>query len=275
MKKNYQNILIALVAMVMPIGMWAQDITAEAKWGNSTKELKHEGTLAEAIATAEDSKSNITYIQLQSNVTTEWLEINSDLRIDLNSKILTTTGIVIQGSTVYLDGNGHLSLNNEGTLIDVKSANLFITGDIMCDGDYGIKTNAGSEVTITGNFVNIYTGGVDFYHGGGTLNLSEYDYAKGATLYTETNAIDLSSSILLPEGGYFYDYKAITQLTDGSTFSIGIYDSKWDTSKETTEIDQSELTTQNTDFIYDFMGSRVMTPQKSGIYIVDGKKVKL
>lgn len=275
MRKNYQTMIVALVAMVMPIGMWAQKITAEAKWGSSTKELRHEGTLAEAIAAADDSNNDITYIQLQSNVTTECLEISSDLSIDLNSKILTTTGIVIKGSTVYLDGNGHLSLDNEGALIEVQSANLFITGDIMCDGDYGIKTNAGSEVTITGNFVNIFTNGVDFYHGGGTIDLSEYDYAKGATLYTETDATDLSSSLLLPEGGYLYDYKTVMGFTNGSTFSIGMNDGEWGTSEETTEMDNSELTSQNAEAIYDVMGSRVMTPQKSGIYIVAGKKVKL
>ena len=267
--------IVALVAMVMPIGMWAQETTAEAKWGSSTKELRYEGTLAEAMAAAEKSNSDITYIQLQSNVTTEWLEISSDLRIDLNNKILTTTGIVIQGSTVYLDGSGHLSLDNEGALIEVRSANLFITGDIMCDGDYGIKTNAGSEVTITGNFVNIFTSGVDFYHGGGTLDLSEYDYAKGATLYTETDATDLSSSVLLPTGGYLYDYKAAMGLTTGNTFSIGVDDSKWDTSEETTKMGHTELTSQNAEVIYDVTGSRVMTPLKSGIYIVAGKKVKL
>ena len=42
---------------------------------------------------------------------------------------------------------------------------------------------------------------------------------------------------------------------------------------ETTDIENSEFTNQNSDVIYDLMGRRVLEPQKGGVYIVNGKKV--
>ena len=41
----------------------------------------------------------------------------------------------------------------------------------------------------------------------------------------------------------------------------------------TTSIDNSQLTIDNAEIIYDLMGRRVTSPQKGGLYIVDGKKV--
>ena len=42
---------------------------------------------------------------------------------------------------------------------------------------------------------------------------------------------------------------------------------------ETTDIENSEFTNQNSDVIYDLTGRRVLEPQKGGVYIVNGKKV--
>ena len=41
----------------------------------------------------------------------------------------------------------------------------------------------------------------------------------------------------------------------------------------TTSIDNSQLTIDNAEIIYDLMGRRVTSPQKGGLYIVDGKKI--
>lgn len=41
----------------------------------------------------------------------------------------------------------------------------------------------------------------------------------------------------------------------------------------TTEIDDAEFNIQNSELVYDLMGRRVTSPQKGGLYIVDGKKV--
>ena len=42
---------------------------------------------------------------------------------------------------------------------------------------------------------------------------------------------------------------------------------------ETTDIENSEITTPNSEFIYDLYGRRVETPVKGGVYIVKGKKI--
>ena len=44
-------------------------------------------------------------------------------------------------------------------------------------------------------------------------------------------------------------------------------------SGETTDIENSEFTNQNSEIIYDLQGRRVLEPQKGGVYIVNGKKV--
>ena len=41
----------------------------------------------------------------------------------------------------------------------------------------------------------------------------------------------------------------------------------------TTEIDDAEFNIHNSELVYDLMGRRVTSPQKGGLYIVDGKKV--
>ena len=42
---------------------------------------------------------------------------------------------------------------------------------------------------------------------------------------------------------------------------------------ETTDIENSEFTNQNSEIIYDLMGRRVETMTDGGVYIVNGKKV--
>ena len=59
-------------------------------------------------------------------------------------------------------------------------------------------------------------------------------------------------------------------LTEATAKSISY---RFDEGDGTTDIDNSEFTIQDSEFIYDLMGRRVANPTKGGIYIVNGKKV--
>ena len=58
-------------------------------------------------------------------------------------------------------------------------------------------------------------------------------------------------------------------LTEATAKSISY---RFDEGDGTTDIDNSEFTIQDSEFIYDLMGRRVANPTKGGIYIVNGKK---
>lgn len=81
MERKLQTILLALVAMMVPFGAWAQENTTyEAKWGTSAEAESFEyGTLEEAFSAARSYvperggyvANDIAYIQLQSDVNSE------------------------------------------------------------------------------------------------------------------------------------------------------------------------------------------------------------
>lgn len=156
--------LVALVAIMMPIGAWAQESTVEAKWGTSTSaESLTSGTLAEAIeATVVNydngnyTASDVAYIQLQSDVT-------------------TTSDHIIRGGTFTLDLNGH-TLTSDGYTLDIRDEGTSVT---LVDYSEG----AGGKVVSTGT-------------GAASINLTD-----GASLTIKSGSYEAASTAVLISSG--------------------------------------------------------------------------
>ena len=83
----------------------------------------------------------------------------------------------------------------------------------------------------------------------------------------------------IPEDSSLYPFRAYLSMTarDGSPVKVDAAALSRvrirAVGENTSEIDNTQLTIDNKEAIYDLMGRRVMAPQKGAIYIVNGKKV--
>lgn len=106
MKQNLTTLLFSLMAMMMPIAVWAEQSTAEVLWGTSAQSLTQSGTFFEAINAAEVD-ATVGYIQLQKDIT------------------ITQTGLIL-GGTFTFDLNGY-QLASDGYTIDIRKPNTNVT----------------------------------------------------------------------------------------------------------------------------------------------------
>lgn len=105
MKQDLTILLFAFVAM-MPIGVWAEESTAEVLWGTSAQSLTQSGTFFEAVNAAE-TDSTVGYIQLQKDIT------------------ITRTGLIL-GGTFTFDLNGY-QFASDGYTIDIRKKHTNVT----------------------------------------------------------------------------------------------------------------------------------------------------
>ena len=140
MKQNLTTLLFSLMAMMMPIAVWAEQSTAEVLWGTSAQSLTQSGTFFEAIDAAEVD-STVGYIQLQKDIT------------------ITQTGL-ISGGTFTFDLNGY-QLASDGYTIDIRKPNTNVTitdtyhghdrvGKVICtrEGSSAVMLMDSATVTI-------------------------------------------------------------------------------------------------------------------------------
>ena len=171
MERKLQTILLALVAMMVPFGAWAQENTTyEAKWGTSAEAESFEyGTLEEAFSAARSYvperggyvANDIAYIQLQSDVNSEggYSIYGGTFTLDLNGKTLQSnfhTLYLTGGEVVVIDSSeeqtGKVVTTSDGCLVvQARGGNITIYG-----GRYESKSTdvlecyQGSHVTIHG-----------------------------------------------------------------------------------------------------------------------------
>lgn len=185
MKRTLQTLLFALIAITMPIGIWAQASTVEAKWGASAESLNNEGTLAQALDAAANN-SAVAYIQLQRDISTNsnstYITAGT-FTLDLNSHTLTsntfTLDIINEGTNVILTDNSATStgkittLGNVAIAVSVRDgANLTINGGSYESQYIALEINSNSSATITGGS---FKGGKDLatiYNSDGTLTIT-------------------------------------------------------------------------------------------------------
>ena len=171
MERKLQTILLALVAMMVPFGAWAQENTTyEAKWGTSAEAESFEyGTLEEAFSAARSFDpeaggyvaNDIAYIQLQSDVNSEhgYSIYAGTFTLDLNGKTLQSNSHTLyftDGEVVVIDSSeeqtGKVVTTSDGCLVvQARGGNITIYG-----GRYESKSTdvlecyQGSHVTIHG-----------------------------------------------------------------------------------------------------------------------------
>ena len=174
----------------------------QAKWGTSVDNLTGSGTLAEAIAAAE-ADSGITYIQLQSDVTTEnGYDISSGVfTLDLNGKTLSSAAYTItvrySGTMVTLTDSatgGAVTSTGEGyaAVSPVSNGKVVFNG-----GSY-----SGEEA------INFMEGGIAEIHGG--TFTGTYGYAVNV-------AVD--STLSIAGGTFSGPWASVT--TSGTTTITG------------------------------------------------------
>lgn len=304
MKRFLQTMLVALVAMVVPITTWAQESSAvEAKWGASVDALTGEGTLAEAVAAA-GSNPDVRYIQVQGDIslTNGTCAANSGkFLLDLNGCTLSGKIVVrAAGTEVTLTdtkGGGEvLPVDNYSPAVLVSHEGAVIIEGGYYEGQYAVTTEDNSSATISGGtykaslaaikslgattvtggtFEGDYSRGVIEYHRD-KFDLSGYPVADNGT---DTPITDITvfncaeglvvseSTIALPTGHSFYNRnnEAVTELVPGVTYTIGVGD--------VTGIDavfgDAAAVAQS---IYDLQGRRLEEISEPGIYIINGKK---
>ena len=174
----------------------------QAKWGTSVDNLTGSGTLAEAIAAAE-ADSGITYIQLQSDVTTEnGYDISSGVfTLDLNGKTLS--------SAAYT-----LTVRYSGTMVTLTDS---ATGGAVTstgEGYAAVSPVSNGKVVFNGgsysgeDAINFMEGGIAEIHGG--TFTGTYGYAVNV-------AVD--STLSIAGGTFSGPWASVT--TSGTTTITG------------------------------------------------------
>lgn len=211
MKKNLTTLLFALMAMIMPIGAWAQDATIEALWGASAESLTHSGTLQEAFKAAEQDHT-IGYIQLQSDITAKYIIEGGNFTLDLN-------GYVIQSDFYTLD------VRNEGTnltLVDNYNA-ADRTGKVISNaiGASAVNVLTGSHVTILSGCYEATNMAACFGAGSSGTILGGIFKGGGSypTIFTEDN-----STLTIAAGDFGgTDFYSAVEVAGNITITGGIF----------------------------------------------------
>ena len=251
MRKSLHTMLIALVAMMMPLGMWAQEATAQAQWGTSKESITGSGTLAEAFAAVVKVENNtkvpsdIRYIQLLNDIETETMyqPYTGNFTLDLNGHTLTssnTYAIYFTYGTVTItdesaNQTGKIILDNasnESAILYVSpfqtkgEMSLTIEGGTYEGGGCAVQTNATtSYITFNGGAfcnqtkatVHYAFGKLDFSGHSNPSNISIYNYSG--------NFWNNDDYIKLPNGYVIFDSNdniISGYLTNGNTYTLGI-----------------------------------------------------
>lgn len=211
MKKNFTTLLFAIVAMIMPIGAWAQDATIEALWGASAESLTHSGTLQEAFKAAELDHT-IGYIQVQSDITADYVIYGGKFTLDLN-------GYVIQSDSYTLD------VRNEGTnltLVDNYNA-VDRTGKVISDlsGASAIIADAGTNLTILSGCYEATS--MAAYFGAGSSGTILGGIFKGGGSYPTILTAD-NSTLTIAAGDFGgTDFYSAVQAAGNITITGGVF----------------------------------------------------
>jgi hypothetical protein len=168
----------------------------------------------------------------------------------------------VEGLKAYVAA-GYDSETDVVTLLRVMTANagvgLFVKGE---PGDYVVPTLESTSY----NALNMLVGTLEDVIVNGTDGLyTNYKYAApdGEPLFYQF--ADGSTQ----KAGRAYLQIPTSWLTTTAAKSISY---RFDDG-ETTDIENSEFTTPNSEFIYDLYGRRVENPVKGGVYIVKRKKI--
>ena len=139
------------------------------------------------------------------------------------------------------------------------------TGVVICgeEGEYTFTPAESVGTPVEGNMLVGYAGVFEYEE----VALPE----DGYTTYTYVLAVEGSQvGFYMKESAFkVYNNKAYLQVPNAQnarSLVIRFGD------EETTDIENSEITNQNTEIVFDLQGRRVLTPTK-GIYIVNGKKM--
>ena len=240
MRKSLHTMLIALAAMMMPLGMWAQ----EAQWGTSKENLTKSGTLKAAFEAARNN-SDIQYIQLLGDVetTTKYNAYDGTFTLDLNGHTLTSSDVnaiyFTYGTVTITDESANQTgkiilsnTSNESAILYVSpfqtmgEMSLTIEGGTYEGGGCAVQTNTTtSYITFNGGaFCNQtkatvhYTfGKLDFSGHSNPSNISIYNYSGNVAIDNE--------NIVLSNGYVIFDSNDNIMsgyLTNGNTYTLGI-----------------------------------------------------
>ena len=168
----------------------------QAKWGTSVDNLTESGTLDEAIAAAAGD-SGITYIQLQSDVTTDnsYLIESGVFTLDLNGKTLSSAASALHvsdaGTVVTLTdtaAGGKVTAGEGGVAVFAGSSGKVVINGGSYSGSYSLSVRSGGIAEIKAGTFTLYSriGRTIFVDDTSSLTITGGTFTAGfSSLYTK------------------------------------------------------------------------------------------